>query len=311
MTGKIDKEETISRLEKRLRREKSARNQAEKLLEEKSLELYALNQRLHEEARLLEATVINAKDGIIITDANLDNNGPKIIFSNTSFAKMTGYEKEELIGKTPRILQYKETDRKILNQMRTALEDGKPFQCQIKNRTKLGDAYWVDISVVPVKNNEGKVTNFAAIQRDITEQKAIQRLIKKEKQKAESANTMKSNFLANISHELRTPMNGIMGLTELVLESKISKENRESLETVYNSAETMLSLLNDLLDFSKIEAGQLEIDNVIFNLREEINIVEKLFLPIAKKEKLKLDFSIDKKNIFKATSAELNKYSII
>jgi signal transduction histidine kinase len=113
------------------------------------------------------------------------------------------------------------------------------------------------------------------------------------KKMAEAANQAKSSFLANISHELRTPMNGIIGMTELALETDLSEEQRDLLDTARNSALALLEMLNDVLDFSKMEARKLDLEQIPFNLHKLVSETAKVFAIQARQKHLAFTCDID------------------
>jgi len=115
-----------------------------------------------------------------------------------------------------------------------------------------------------------------------------------EKEKAEQANRLKSEFLANISHEVKTPMNGVYGMTMLLLRTKLDKKQYEFAKTIQQSANHMLDLLNSILDFSKIEADRLEKDEHNFDLTEFLNDTVVLFNPVAQEKGLELTLDVEK-----------------
>jgi PAS domain S-box-containing protein len=124
-----------------------------------------------ETLRLLNSAVLQSKESILITDAQLDPPGPRIVFVNPAFTRMTGYGAEEVIGQSPRILQGPRTDRAVLDRLRGNLERGEVFEGEAINYRKDGKAFYLEWQVAPLRDPGGKITHFVAIQRDVTQRK--------------------------------------------------------------------------------------------------------------------------------------------
>jgi len=121
--------------------------------------------------RLLGAAVEQSEESIMITDTNLDLPGPKILFVNPAFTRMTGYTAEEVLGKTPRILQGSKSDREVLDRLRETLRSGETFTGEAVNQRKDGTDFDLEWQISPLRNSSGTVTHFLAIYRDITKRK--------------------------------------------------------------------------------------------------------------------------------------------
>jgi PAS domain S-box-containing protein len=151
----------------------------------------------------------------------------------------------------------------------SALETGEPYSVEYRvYRASDGSYRWHLARGVPMRGPDGRITKWYGTTTDIDDQRRLNEELEIAKDAADAANRAKSEFLANMSHEIRTPMNGVLGMTELLLDTELSDEQRESLKLVKVSAESLMTIINDILDYSKIEAGHMELDPVEFQLHD-------------------------------------------
>ena len=164
------------------------------------------------------------------------------------------------------------------------------FEAQVYRHD--GQVIWITETARAVRDASGALLYYEGTVEDITERKRAEEELQKAKAAAEAAAQAKSAFLANISHELRTPMNGIIGTTELALNTDLTPEQREYLTIVKDSADSLLELLNDVLDFSKIEAGKWDLESIDFSLRDELGVAFKTLAIRAHGKGLELAYHI-------------------
>lgn len=127
------------------------------------------------ELKLMESVITNTSDAIIITEAeSYDNHGPKIVFVNEAFAKMTGYNTEEVLGNTPKILQGPKTDKFELAKLSEAIKNWQKYETTLINYKKDGEPFWINFTITPIANEKGWYTHWIAVERDVTEAKKLE-----------------------------------------------------------------------------------------------------------------------------------------
>jgi PAS domain S-box-containing protein len=229
-----------------------------------------------------------AANGIVITDI-----GGKIRWTNPAFTKMTGYSAEEVVGRDPSLLKSGVHPPEFYRALWTTVSAGDPWYGEMTNRRKDGSLYIEEQTIAPVRSSAGDITHFIAIKQDVTERRKVEAQLVEAKEAAEAAARAKAEFLANTSHELRTPLNAVLGFSELLLETDLDARQHGMLETIQQSGELLLALINDLLDLSKLEAGRLELDLHLVELEPLFATAIAQVAPRALEKRLELLWTID------------------
>jgi len=271
-------------LEQQVEERTRALEESNRLLTQKIYE----HTQTEEELRKLSQAVEQTTSAIMITDTN-----GVIEYVNPQFVSLTGYTATEAIGQMARLLQSGLTPIEIYEDLWQTITSGQGWHHELLNKRKDGSLYWTSNTISPIHNRSGDITHFVAIQEDITTRKNVEKELRQAKEEADTANRAKSTFLATMSHEIRTPMNIIMGMTSLLLDTKLTVEQQDFAETIQDSSEGLLTIINDILDFSKVESGRLELENEPLDLQVCLQDTLNLLASKANEKTLKLAYLID------------------
>ena len=181
-----------------------------------------------------------------------------------------------------------------------------PWNFEARQKTSNGDWKWFHAASRPELQENGNII-WEGLVMDVTDRKKAEQDLAKAKQEAEILATAKTQFLANMSHEIRTPLNAIIGLNRLTLQTNLKPLQRDYLQKIQASSESLFAIINNILDFSKIESGKLDIEQLEFNLDTVLEHVGSLLEPAASEKNLQLsiDRSIDLPLLIRGDSLRL------
>jgi PAS domain S-box-containing protein len=220
-----------------------------------AIRLRKKNKKDEEELHKFSQAVEQSLASIVITDLN-----GNIEYVNQGFINTTGYSQKEAMGNNPKILKSGLTSQKTYQDLWQTITAGKEWKGELCNKKKNGDLYWEQVSISPIKNAEGKITNYLAVKNDITELKNIDQ--------------QKDDFITIAGHELRTPVSAIR-LTNQILQEILTKNPQalKYLEKIERQSSIQVNLINDLLSVSKIQTGKMEIRKEKFKLEDLVKEV--------------------------------------
>lgn len=277
---------------------------AHKLLIKETQEREEAEKAIRESEEKYRGIIENMELGLM--EVGLDQT---IIRSYPIFCDMVGYTAEELIGKNAEELFVPEEFKPTLREQEQQRLKGKASVYEIQIKHKNGRRIWVLISGAPIRDKEGNVIGSVGIHYDITERRELEQHLSQAKDRAEKAQLAERQFLANMSHEIRTPMNAVIGMTHLLYETQPTEVQKEYLDSLRFSADSLMGIINNILDLSKIGAGEVEFESKSFDLVQLLLSLQRTFQFKVREKPISTVVDIDPniKNLVVGDSTRLNQ----
>jgi PAS domain S-box-containing protein len=233
--------------------------------------------------RNLSEAMEQSQSAIMIVDLE-----SRIEYANRGLCQQIGYTRRELLGRRWQDFQVQQTPPETIAELVTTVRAGRTWAGEWFNKRKSGEIYPVRGSITPVKRRDGSIACFVASVDDITEQRRRETELREARDLAQAGDRAKGQFLATMSHEVRTPLNGIVGFSSLLLETPLTPEQRDYVQTIRMSTEALIQLTGDILDFARIESGKLKLDPLACDPRECIEDALDLLAAKAAEKKIEL-----------------------
>jgi len=249
------------------------------------VEAKVAQQALRESEIRMKGILDFASSNFVVKDANL-----KYMLVNQAFADARGLEIDEIVGKSVYEIYDPSTAAELDRIDRQVVQTGRALKFEHSYFQHDGVKREILVEKYPVFDESGALVAIGKIGTDITARKQAEQALQIAKEEAEQLADAKSDFLAVISHEVRTPMNGVLGMARLLADTDLDSEQTEFAETIVQSGESLLGILNDLLDISKLEAGKLQIEEISFDPQSAIYEAVAVLKARAKEKGIALKF---------------------
>ncbi len=218
----------------------------------------------------------------------------RTVWVNDAFLTFTGFSAGDVLARPlTAVLPAAAADAEQVGSMTEAAEASRPWRGELECRRRDGSTWIAAIDLSPVHGEDGEVEGFFAVLTDVTERHEAERLLDRARRAAEQSAEEKSRFLATMSHEIRSPLNAVLGLCDLLLLTELDPEQRDYAETAHRSGSHLLALVNDVLDFSALESGRVRPDSLPFAPRALVEEVARMFAPQADLAGLTLLTAVD------------------
>lgn len=238
--------------------------------------------------RNLSEAMEQANSALAITDVK-----GRIEYVNAGFCRQIGYTRRELIGKSWREFRASDTPPETFAEVVPVVHEGKSWTGEWTNCRKDGSTYPVRGTVSPVSRRDGGLVGYVAVFEDMTEIRHTEQVLREARDRAEAGDRAKGQFLATMSHEVRTPLNGVVGFAGLLLDTELTPEQQEFVESIRTSSETLIQLTADILDYARIDQGRFKLQPQPCDPRECIESALDLVAAAAERKNIELLHWID------------------
>lgn len=238
-----------------------------------------------EHGRLLSAAMEAAANSVVIT-----NFSGSIEWVNPAFSRLTGYSFEEAVGSNPRLLKSGTHGNEFYGDLWTTIRSGNVWRGQVVNRRKDGTTYTEEMTITPVRNRAGEISNFIAIKQDVSDRVRYEEGLVAARRRAEEMVRARNTLLNNLSHELRTPLTAILGFSQLLVQ-EVPDHLLELAEEVHKGGTRLRETFDSVLDLARIESDSVSIQPEYCDLLEEARSIAGTFRLLVEAKGLKMTVS--------------------